>query len=530
MAVGAAAMSLLFALYTGHVWEDFYITFRSSKNLVAGQGLVFQPGERVHSFTSPLGVLIPAACSWLAGSEGDLAAIWLFRVANAATMAATAALLWKTARQLNLERIGIAALFGLFLLDGKIADFAMNGMETPVLLFFFVWTLWALLVGPGKGWRLGLGFAGLMWSRPDGFIFGGALVAGFALFSWRRNPAFPWRSIGPWLARAGAIGTAIYLPWFLWAWAYYGSPIPNTIAAKGVSFTAGHLFHSLSVYPFWVVMGRAPLLRIFMPSYFFLGGWPEELLAFSIVLSAPVALYFLVPRADGVGRALSLALCLGGAYLQFAPPFPWYYQVWQLTAILAGAVMVSDAARLFRKLQPSPRVAMPYASALRIATVVLIAIQGGLWGCLALEMRVSQRDIEQGVRQSIGLWLRDHARPGERVMLEPLGYVGYFSGLKMLDTMGLSAPEVVDAHRAGARTWPDMIARLKPDWLVLRPDEIREIQQSDPALLGSTFEPIRSFDARDQLALHPFLPGSGYTYHDAVFTIFRRRIPAGAGT
>src|ERR1700691_4148349 len=51
LALALAASLVLFGaavkLYTGHVWEDFLITFRFSENLVLGNGLVYQPGERV---------------------------------------------------------------------------------------------------------------------------------------------------------------------------------------------------------------------------------------------------------------------------------------------------------------------------------------------------------------------------------------------------------------------------------------------------------------------------------------------------
>ncbi|MEN9402814.1 MAG: hypothetical protein RL091_1517, partial [Verrucomicrobiota bacterium] len=50
-----AGIAAAFALYTHHVWEDYYITYRSSKNLATGHGLVFNYGDRLHTFTSPLG-------------------------------------------------------------------------------------------------------------------------------------------------------------------------------------------------------------------------------------------------------------------------------------------------------------------------------------------------------------------------------------------------------------------------------------------------------------------------------------------
>lgn len=67
----AFVAAFMWACFTGHVWEDYYITYRSSKNLATGHGLVFNHGERLHTFTSPLGVLLPAAASLLTGNSSD---------------------------------------------------------------------------------------------------------------------------------------------------------------------------------------------------------------------------------------------------------------------------------------------------------------------------------------------------------------------------------------------------------------------------------------------------------------------------
>ena len=52
--LGIFIIAVSFALYTNHAWEDYYITYRPSKNLATGHGLVFTPGQRTHTFTSPL--------------------------------------------------------------------------------------------------------------------------------------------------------------------------------------------------------------------------------------------------------------------------------------------------------------------------------------------------------------------------------------------------------------------------------------------------------------------------------------------
>ena len=74
--VGAIAVSLGFAAFTLHAWEDYFITFRASLNLATGNGLVFQPGERVHTFTSPLGTLLPALFAIGGGENAAVRALW----------------------------------------------------------------------------------------------------------------------------------------------------------------------------------------------------------------------------------------------------------------------------------------------------------------------------------------------------------------------------------------------------------------------------------------------------------------------
>ena len=102
--------------------------------------------------------------------------------------------------------------------------------------------------------------------------------------------------------------------------------------------------------------------------------------------------------------------------------------------------------------------------------------------CSAYQMRVQQREIEEGNRKQIGLWLRQHAAaPTDTVFLEPLGYIGYYSQLKMLDIPGLSAPEVMAAERKLKSVAPaDLIPELRPDWLVLRPGNPVEFKRKRP--------------------------------------------------
>lgn len=524
-------LPLGFAAFTQHVWEDFYITYRVSKNLVSGHGLVFQPGERVHTFTSPLGVLVPALCGAVAGTANDGAALWLFRAVNVGCLLGVAALLFRIVRRLELPRLAQLFLAGLLLFDAKITDFSMNGMETAILLLCFAWLLDVVTDPAAPAWRLGVGLGAIMWARPDGFVFAGVVLAGAVLFRWGAETPPGRRALVAWLGRAALIGGAIYLPWFAWAWSYYGSPIPNTIIAKSVVTAQLRSFGpDLWLYPLQLLTGKAQLTQIFLPTYHALGGWPEALRAFSLLLTVPAAFYFIVPQANRTARALSLALFVGGIYLQIAPPSPWYLQVWTLLAAVTNALILADGWRLLAWLEAALHVRVRMQRlALHAGLMALVLTQAGLWISTARQMRIQQAEIETGVRRAIGQWLKQNAKPTDRVMLEPLGYIGYFSGLKMLDFPGLSAPEVTRVLKKGANGWGGLLTALQPEWAVLRPGDLNQINQTHPDLLKTTYALVGHSDVRKNLEKYSFLPGRGYVEFDAVFVVLRRNPPSDAG-
>ncbi|MGA3007154.1 MAG: hypothetical protein ABSE59_04610, partial [Opitutaceae bacterium] len=469
LAVPAFLIPLVFALYTGHAWEDYYITYRASHNLATGHGLVFTPGEHVQSFTSPLGTLLPALCAWVTGGRHDDAALWLYRVICCSFLASAAFLLAQLRNHWRLSTWGTTVLFGLFLTSAKIVDFTINGMESALMIFFTVGCLVGLTDPKRRtAWWLGLSFAGLMWTRPDAFVPGGALAVSWLIFGAPRSESVPAKQRWRLVARAVLIGVLLYAPWVLWAWWYYGSPIPQTILAKG-----SYLSHQPSVlnkllsFPAAVCAGHAWWADLFSPAYDSSGGWPHCLPWLSEALALIATLYCFWPKARTEGRIASCALLLGGFYLTAIPyAFPWYYPFWEVLAFVVLAFVVEEIAK---GLARSSRRRL--LSGLRIAVTALLAVFAGVLLCAAREFRIQEAYIERGGREQIGLWLQAHGRIGETVFLEPLGYIGYYSGLKTYDIPGLSSPEVVAVRKAGHSDFADVILALHPTWLVLRPWE-----------------------------------------------------------
>jgi len=502
----AAAAPAVFALATDNIWEDFFITYRSSLNLVHGDGLVYEAGRRVHVFTSPLGVLLPAGLSWLVRSDDPLLVMDLFRLCSCLVLAGA----WALAARRLAAPAAVALAGGLWLLDPKLAAYATNGMETALLVFFVI--LWWRALLDGRTGLAGLALGGLMWTRPDGFVYAGALAAGTWLFPGAER-RLRWSE---WL-RIGVIGGVLYAPWFIWAWSYYGSPVPNTILAKGTHLDAmGSLWLLLS-YPFRYVFGHCVAHDAFLPPYFFFGGWPASLWWFGKTLALGAAAVAAWPRCARAARVAGLAFVLGGAYLTVGARAPWYFPAWQVLAYIAlagGAVAALDALR-------TQRVWRTGLVGLISAAVVG---QGVMFVAVATGLREQQRLIEWGLRAPLG---RDLARASAgtkaTVFLEPLGYIGYYSGLSMRDTPGLCAPEVIALRRAGQNRMAGMIAALQPDWAVLRAGEFLDFAADERREFERGYRLWAQYDVRKEVNAVGWFPGRDFALYDAYFLVWRKR-------
>ena len=531
---GVFAIALAFAAYTQHAWEDYYITYRVSKNLATGHGLVYTVGERVHAFTSPFNVLLPAALIVITGNTSDVLVLWLFRLVSCALLAGAAVLLFDSARKNSLSRIPTVLLIGLFGLDAKIVDFSINGQEVAFMMFFLALALHALTVRSGRtALKLGLAGAGLMWTRPDGFIYLGAVALGFLLFNGGRPIGQSRLGLLKIFLSAGALTTILYLPWVLWAWNYFGSPIPHTIVAKGLlrrmfPTPPGFLLVDVLTFPFGMLLGATSTDNTFLPTYAWnIGGWHWMVTLYCKCITYPCALYWLLPFGRPQARAVSFAFMVGHCYLSFAAPYPapWYMPSCAILAVFVFAHIVQHGLDFALSLKDKDRAGFRFSvTGIRVLAAAVLSATLLLLLCSAYQMRVQQREIEEGNRKLIGLWLRQQAAsPTDTVFLEPLGYIGYFSQLKMLDFPGLCAPEVVAAEqRLKTISRAKLIPELRPDWLVLRPAEAGEIQGSTPLLLTETYSAVKVFDASERVASYPWLPGRAYLRYDENFTVFKR--------
>ena len=372
----------------------------------------------------------------------------------------------------------------------------------------------------------------MMWTRPDSFVYIVALGIAALLFSPNRTAGQSRKELVKTFFAAGSICAVLYLPWFLWAWSYYGSPVPHTVVAKATNLpplSLGAQLFNLLVFPGTLLTNETWLDWVFTPAYAWFGvsGWPQFMVPFYTVTGVVMALVWPLPKLRPQTRLFSLVFFLGNFYLTsvLAHVYPWYFPTVAVFGYLTIGLLFDEAMGLAGRVRKGGRL---LRGTLQGLALLLVAGQLLITLCVARQMWAQQQLIENGVRREIGLWLRVHARTThDTVMLEPLGYIGYFSGLKMLDVYGLASQEVVAARqRLGPYRENQVVLKLKPDWLVLRPREIRTERFIDLNSLQANYDQIQVFDASKKIRNFRWLPGRYYLQADQTFLVFHRKSDA----
>ncbi len=531
----AVLVALAYAYHVNHIWEDYFITFRHSQNLCEGKGLLYNEGERLHGYTSPIGTLVPAGCHLITGQKGFMRALWAYRAFTILAFAGGAVLLWASFWRWNpADRITRLFVCVFYLTDVKAVEFTTDGMETAFMLLLVSWAVYLFVQGTAKNWlALGLCWGALMWTRPDGCVYIAALALGNLFFG---NGSRKAMFIG--LAKSALVCTMVYLPWFLWAWNYYGSPVPHTIIAKS-NLGDGLATHLKTVLTDLYDKYADAAAGSYLPIYHFFDpvGWLEgeewtQWYFFSVArwLGWFCTIYWLLPLPDRLGRMASfvyMILCLYLATHQWY--FPWYFPpvaFFGTIALVRGCFALGDFASQFF---PDDAV---YGGGRRLAVFVLLLLlvrQCVLFYETWRQMTVQDRVIEMGHRRQIGQWLKAHVQPKESVYLEPFGYIGYFSGARIVDWPGLVAPDVVRLRRDEKAKMVDAAASLQPDWMVLRPSEIEEMSA---ATFFQQYALVKVFNAmpklRESRQEYGHLAGPSWLKFDANLSVFRK-VSATAG-
>ena len=383
--------------------DDAFITFRYAENLAAGIGPVYNAGEIVEGYTTPLWMFLLSGMHSL-GLETITAAKGLGLTCDVLVL-----VLVSLSHRIVPSITPKAALFGgLFTATSAIfTRWSMSGMEVPLVTLLLL--SGALLHLRERGTRhsplygaaVGLICALASMSRPDAGLLLAVLGADRLLWVVKKR-----EGALPSLAAFVAVYACLYGGYFAWRYSYYGWLLPNTFYVKvgssiyqvfrGLFYTGQFIQHGVMLLG-GVLLSLHPRMRP--------GGGLMVLTA--LVLSQTA--YIIAVGGDVMY-----------GYRFFATYLP-------MMALVAAAVWL---------LVPLPawqhRIAMS-------APIVLNVI----WLFASEQLNHSGRVFEQG--KLVGEFLRDAAPPDAVVAVNVAGTIPYYSRLTAIDTLGLN--DVHIAHR-----------------------------------------------------------------------------------
>jgi hypothetical protein len=440
--------------------DDSFIHLQFARNLAAGEGLSYNPGERVTGSTSPLwtallsvGFLLPVEpLAW-----AKLLGVCCHLLAVAAT--------WRLARTLELPPPLAAFATGVMAATNWLVWSSLSAME--VSLFCAV-----SLLGIARHVEerrtpalppLALPLLALsVLLRPEGILLLVLAVIDRLLLPYRTENALrlaapPWRA----LLQGLLLAAVALLPVLLVYQAIGGSPLPTTFSTKGGYATPGLPRPGFLLDVLSILLQAQPLTAVLVP-------------AGIVVLSTRVG----EERGPGLLPALwVLALplaygVLGGAGKSIVGNFGrYFFPLLPVTAVLAAAALLPLLA------VPGRLSAGRLSLAWRRWAVLLLLLPGAVallkGGALYAQSVVN---MEEGDVRMAHL-LRGLLPAQATLAVNDIGAIKYLLPNRIVDLAGIATPEVhAYARRSAASTGSycpgllEYVRHARPDYLAIFPN------------------------------------------------------------
>ncbi len=415
--------------------DDAYIFLRYADNAARGLGAVFNPGERVEGYSSPLwlGMLVAAAhLPW------DLPAIarWLGILLGLLVPVALYGLGAPLMPEPGGRRLLAAGALGLAL-DPASAFWSGSGMETSLMSLLLIVTVLLFLRatrGDGSMWAAGFGLALSSLARPEALALAPPLWLG-----------------APRGRRVGLIvPMALPLLHLIWRIAYYGSWLPNT----------------------WYAKAGVPLAPRLMAGAWYVGSF--ELACAPMLIGIAAAAVASARRQEAAEEMqwkapfAAVVLWIGAVVLEGGDHFALYRFLVPIVPLLVWLLAHFAASIHGTRNGAGSWVAAAVILALMLGqSVILLTGRGAAKAAQEVSMASAWAEA--------GRWLGRSVPPDMQLASIMVGAIPYYSRLPTLDLLGLNdreiarygriAPEAVIGHQ---KHHPDYVLERQPDIILYR--------------------------------------------------------------
>jgi hypothetical protein len=449
--------------------DDAFIAFQYARHLARGDGLVFNLGERVWGFTSPLHTLLLAALTRLG--------------ADTVRAAFVSGFLWVAVTALLLYRVSCAVLppalalcVGLFFLlePSQHGTYTLESTLLGALQLAFL----CAVLAPRPAAASVLAALSCL-ARPDSLL----LVVPILLIG--RETRRP---------RHLLLFAAVGLLWEGFAYTYYGALLPNSLRAKHGLTPFGPFFANAFAY-----VTNGTLLAV--PG---LAAWERIGRTVPVLLNGLVLLNAELRRRPALAYALVLyPWLLIGAYSAIGSAVGHNWEIYSARLFLqAGAAigLLSAAHLAADRLRLRPGWRQLAAAALFIVILARGAQQTNL-----RFQQLSSKDTSHwgGARydayRMLADWIAANAPPGASVALREVGTFAYYSDANVIDVSGIVTRDYAPQDRGDTTRF---LQRFAPDYAVVFGDTT-ELHAGDHHYRRVVLFPDRGYVGLSLLARDP---------------------------
>ncbi len=384
-------------LFTHHIQEDAFITWRVAQNLLDYGVMGFNGETKISASTTHLYVFVSYFFNLIFGKEAFIEPLLIF---NSLLFTIGSYFLSKMILKNALHQALFIFLFGILPPAIKIS---ILGMEYG-LLFFLEMSLLYFGFLKRKKWAQIILPALIMFTRIDTVIFLGIVFLVDVFW----NKKIKWLYI-----LGGIIGLTICISF---NWFYFNELVNNTIVAKSVAYDENYTLDqkiNFFITGFGNFFGMLKLPTSFNP------------FTILILLFEALCFIYIVKKKEARNFFIVIIFAFGWIkqliFLSQRSNFDWYYWVPQILLFVPILVFVLEQ-KTKKYLWLTCLFAFYILPMVAFQTVHSIATGNGEWN----------------YRRNIGLFLNQYEKDKSQwIFLEPAGFVPYFSGLKTIDEVGL---------------------------------------------------------------------------------------------
>lgn len=414
-----------FVLLLAYAWsnrfiqDDAFISFRYAENLAHGNGLVFNPGERVEGYTNFLWTLLASLILDL-----NLPLVYTIYLLGLAIYALSLVFLFRLGILIFKNRYKAFIPVIIAGINFSFSAYATGGLETQLqaLLFIISFYLYYLIIQDkfsfGKALVIGIVFSLALFNRLDSAIMVVVLGVSFMIAMYQKST--PLRKAILFIVST-ALPVVITLSiWFFWKLNYYGDILPNTFYAKA---TSGGFFnpflHGIFYVCLFVFIYSLPLI------FLFFSGLLQKIIKHSKGFSP-----LMYPQIALILIFLAYIIKVGGDFMEFrflVPLIPFF-------AILIYYVSTT----FFSPKQQVFLLLLIFLSSF-LHKYIFNPYWNGYGGIESIAMLQDHIDGEDDNWEHIGIVLKENFQhSGAVIGVSPAGVIPYYSKLYTIDLLGLN--------------------------------------------------------------------------------------------